>query len=219
MILVLSTAVTWSYGSGHWGVRVYEVMLKLVVGLIVLCFMAVVVRLAMANQLDWGAVFAGFVPDLGALFRPAPALQTLVEAVPEGSRAYWTETIVGSQRDKMMAAFATAVGINMTFLLPYSMLGRGWGREHRGLGIFDLATGMFIPFFLATTCVVIASASQFHAQPKADVPTGDAGYAALLTKPEADQSGSEKAFLNGTSTAAARTGPRCPKASGSSPPR
>ncbi|MCG8450080.1 MAG: divalent metal cation transporter, partial [Pirellulales bacterium] len=29
----------------------------------------------------------------------------------------------------------------------------------------DLATGMFIPFVLATSCVVIASASQFHARP------------------------------------------------------
>ena len=38
----------------------------------------------------------------------------------------------------MIAAAATAVGINMTFLLPYSMLRKGWGREHRGLASFDL---------------------------------------------------------------------------------
>ena len=183
VILVVSIAVTWSYGSGHWGVRVYEVMLKVVVGLIVACFIGVVARLAMAGELDWGGVFAGFVPDLGAIFRPAPAMQALVDGLPDAaSREYWSDTIVGSQRDKMMAAFATAVGINMTFLLPYSMLGRGWGREHRGLGIFDLSTGMFIPFVLATSCVVIASASQFHAVPKADVATDDAGYAVLLEK-------------------------------------
>jgi hypothetical protein len=54
------------------------------------------------------------------------------------------------------------VGINMTFLLPYSMLRKGWGRAHRGLATFDLSIGLFLPFFLATTCVVIASASQFH---------------------------------------------------------
>ena len=64
----------------------------------------------------------------------------------------------------MVAAAATAVGINMTFLLPYSMLRKGWGREHRGLATFDLSLGLFLPFFLATTCVVIASASQFHGQ-------------------------------------------------------
>ncbi|MFH5805775.1 divalent metal cation transporter [Alienimonas sp. DA493] len=196
VILVISVAVTWSYGSGHWGVRVYEVMLKVVVGLIVACFIGVVARLAWEGELDWGAVFAGFVPDFGAIFRPAPALQALVDALPDAaSRDYWSNVIVGSQRDKMMAAFATAVGINMTFLLPYSMLGRGWGREHRGLGIFDLATGMFIPFLLATSCVVIASASQFHGSPKADVPVADAGYAALLEKPEGELTKSEKAFL------------------------
>jgi hypothetical protein len=50
----------------------------------------------------------------------------------------------------------------MTFLLPYSMLRKGWGRAHRGLATFDLSLGLFLPFFLATTCVVIASASQFH---------------------------------------------------------
>ncbi|MCH7689139.1 MAG: divalent metal cation transporter, partial [Planctomycetes bacterium] len=66
-----------------------------------------------------------------------------------------------------ITAAATAVGINMTFLLPYSMLARGWDRDFRGLAIFDLSTGLFIPFLLATSCVVIASASQFHAQPAA----------------------------------------------------
>jgi hypothetical protein len=35
------------------------------------------------------------------------------------------------------------------------------------LAIFDLSTGLFIPFILATGCVVIASSSQFHAVPAA----------------------------------------------------
>jgi Mn2+/Fe2+ NRAMP family transporter len=64
----------------------------------------------------------------------------------------------------MIAAAATAVGINMTFLLPYSMLNRGWDRNFRGLARFDLATGMAIPYLLVTTCVVIAAATQFHGQ-------------------------------------------------------
>ena len=58
-----------------------------------------------------------------------------------------------------------AVGINMTFLFPYSMLKKGWNKDFRELAIFDLATGLFIPFLLATSCIVIASASQFHATP------------------------------------------------------
>ena len=77
---------------------------------------------------------------------------------------YWREQILVSQRDRMVTAAATAVGINMTFLLPYSMLKRGWDRDFRGLAVFDLATGLFVPFLLATSCVVIAAAAQFHAQ-------------------------------------------------------
>jgi Mn2+/Fe2+ NRAMP family transporter len=68
------------------------------------------------------------------------------------------------QRDVMITAAATAVGINMTFLLPYSMLRKGWDKDFRGLAIFDLSTGLFIPYLLATSCVVLAAASQFHAK-------------------------------------------------------
>ncbi|NIP27471.1 MAG: hypothetical protein GWN67_17355, partial [Phycisphaerae bacterium] len=49
--------------------------------------------------------------------------------------------------------------------LPYSMLRKGWDKYFRGLAIFDLSTGLFIPFILATGFVIIASASQFHTTP------------------------------------------------------
>ena len=81
-------------------------------------------------------------------------------------RAYWTDLIVGRQRDVIVAAAASAVGINMTFLFPYSLLRRGWGREFSGLMGFDLATGMLIPFTVATSFVVVAAAAQFHAAPQ-----------------------------------------------------
>jgi hypothetical protein len=42
------------------------------------------------------------------------------------------------------------------------MLRKGWGVKHRGLAIFDLSIGLIVPFVLATGCVVIAAASQFH---------------------------------------------------------
>lgn len=165
-ILFLSTVITWSYGSGHWGVRLYERMLKVVVGLVVAAFIGVVVSMTLSEKgLDWSAVFAGFIPDFGSMFRPADGFLPLLEPLSDYQRAFWSNLIVDKQRDVMMTAFATAVGINMTFLLPYSMLSRGWGKEHRGLAIFDLSTGMFIPFLVATSCVVIASASQFHAEP------------------------------------------------------
>jgi Mn2+/Fe2+ NRAMP family transporter len=41
-------------------------------------------------------------------------------------------------------------------------LKKKWGSRHRGLSITDLSIGLFVPFFLATACVVIASASSFH---------------------------------------------------------
>jgi len=88
-----------------------------------------------------------------------------IQKVGEQFQAFWTNMIVGQQRDVMISAAATAVGINMTFLLPYSMLRKGWDKYFRGLAIFDLSTGLFIPFILATGCVVIASSSQFHGQP------------------------------------------------------
>jgi hypothetical protein len=50
------------------------------------------------------------------------------------------------------------------------MLNRGWDREFRGLAVFDLSTGLFVPFLLATSCVVIASAAQFHAKPADGLP-------------------------------------------------
>src|SRR5690606_12991309 len=79
---------------------------------------------------------------------------------------YWENVIVGDQRGVIVAAAATAVGINMTFLFGYSLLQRGWGREFRGFVKFDLGTGMFVPFCIAISCVVMAASSQFHGVPQ-----------------------------------------------------
>ncbi|QDU88433.1 Natural resistance-associated macrophage protein [Pirellulimonas nuda] len=164
VVLVLCTVVTWSYGSGHWGVKLYDLVLKVVVALIVVCFMGVVLRMSLLEGgIDWGGVAAGLIPNLSHFWEPVATLQPLLDQVTDpGARQYWRELIVSEQRDVMIAAGAAAVGINMTFLLPYVLLTRGWGREFRGLTIFDLSTGTFIPFVLATGCIVIASAQQFH---------------------------------------------------------
>ena len=46
--------------------------------------------------------------------------------------------------------------------------------------MFDLSIGLFVPFFIATGCVVIASASQFHVQTgDVDPAAGDATLAQL----------------------------------------
>lgn len=165
VILIFTTAITWAYDSGGRGIKFYELFLKMMVGVIVVCFFGVVIALAKSGALDWSAIFAGFVPDFSTITNPAPTYEPLLAAVDEAHRGFWSQQLVSKQQDVLISAAATAVGINMTFLFPYSLLKRGWGKEHRGLAIFDLSTGMLIPFVLATSCVVIASASQFHTIP------------------------------------------------------
>jgi len=165
VFLALTIAVTFSYGAGGRGVRVFERVLKALVALIVLSFFGVIVKLALVEGLDWGSIAAGFVPDLGSFHRPAATFAPHLAGLGAAAHDYWTAQIVGMQRDVMIAAAATAVGINMTFLMPYSLLARGWGKEFRGLARFDLATGMLVPFLLATSCIVVVAASRFHAQP------------------------------------------------------
>ncbi len=176
LFFVIGTAVVWAYDSGNTGIKVFEIILKVMVAIVVLSFFGVVV--VMAGDLKWGEIFAGFIPNPGLLFEPA---SKFTEIIAQSSNPdYWKEVILGSQRDRMVTAAATAVGINMTFLLPYSMLRKGWGKEHRGLASFDLSIGLFMPFFLATTCVMIASASQFHT--KFDEGLLDSSKATPLTK-------------------------------------
>ncbi len=72
LILILCTGVTWSYGSGNLGVRIYEFMLKVVVAVIVFSFVSVVVQMSRTGDgIDWGAVFAGLIPDVRHFYLPA----------------------------------------------------------------------------------------------------------------------------------------------------
>jgi len=153
------------YDRGGWGVKAFDIILKAMVGLIVLSFFGVVIYMSIRGVLDWGAIGRGFIPDITLLWSPADTFTPYLDAVTEQFRGFWSKMIVADQQDSLVAAAATAVGINMTFLLPYSMLKKGWNRTFRGLAIFDLSTGLFLPFILATGCVVIASASQFHTTP------------------------------------------------------
>ena len=161
-LFLLAAVVVWFYDSPGWGVRIFEISLKAMVGLVVLSFFGVVVAMSWKGELDWAAIAKGFVPDISLLWRPVTGLSEFIDE--SSSPDYWSTTILRAQRERMIAAAATAVGINMTFLLPYSMLRKGWDRAFRGLATFDLSTGLFIPFLLATSCVVIAAASQFHAE-------------------------------------------------------
>ena len=174
-LFLLAAMVVWFYDSPGWGVRIFEWSLKAMVGLVVLSFFGVVVAMSWKGELDWVSIGKGFVPDFSLLWRPVTGLQRFIDE--SSAPDFWTATILRAQRERMIAAAATAVGINMTFLLPYSMLRKGWDRSFRGLAAFDLSTGLFVPFLIATSCVVIAAASQFHArfdeklisQPAADI--------------------------------------------------
>ena len=163
-LLVAGTVVVWFYNSGSWGIKLFEIILKVMVGVVVISFFGVVIAMTANGGLKWGEIFAGLIPNVSSLFQPVPTLNDSIAATG-GQSEWWTSYIANLQKDKIITAFATAVGINMTFLLPYSMLRKGWGNEHRGLAIFDLSIGLIVPFVLATGCVVIAAASQFHNNP------------------------------------------------------
>jgi Mn2+/Fe2+ NRAMP family transporter len=130
-VLTISTTVVWTYSSGHKGIRIYERILKGLVWMIILAFGVVVVRRAIDGGMQWAKMLRGFLP----LYIPTDARGVSI----------------------VMAAFSAATGINATFLFPYTLLARGWGREHRGLSGFDLITGMLLPFCVATSLMVIAT--------------------------------------------------------------
>jgi manganese transport protein len=131
VVLTISTAVVWTYSSGHKGIRLYERILKGLVWMIILAFTIVIVRRAIDGSMQWGKLLKGFLP----IYLPTDRRGVSI----------------------VMAAFSAATGINATFLFPYTLLARGWGKEHRGLSRFDLITGMLLPFCIATSLMVIAT--------------------------------------------------------------
>ena len=188
-IAVVCIGMVYFYDSAGPGVKLFDVVLKLMVGVIVVSFFGVVVYMTARGALDWGAIGSGLVPDIRLLWTPAASFTEPggpLQAVAEPFREFWSRRIVSEQQDVLISAAATAVGINMTFLLPYSMLKRGWNKDFRGLAAFDLSTGLFVPFILATGCVVIASASRFHKTPAVWFPAEEAAAKVCLGIGKAD---------------------------------
>jgi Mn2+/Fe2+ NRAMP family transporter len=181
-LLVICITVTMFYGAGARGVKIFEVIIKAMVSMIVLCFFAVILKLAFKEGgMNWGQVLRGLIPNPHMLFRPAEGLTPYLQAVTENCRAFWTNLIVRQQNAVMISALAATVGVNMTFLFPYSMMRRGWDKDFRALAIFDLSTGLFIPFALASSFVVMASASRFYTVPEPGfVPDNQAGTATVM---------------------------------------
>jgi hypothetical protein len=136
VVLAWAVAISMLYGASPTAVRWYERALKYMVWLIVLCFGAVVAKTGIA---DWGALARGF----------------LVPTIPAERNGIAGFTVV-------ISGLSAAVGVNMLFLYPYSLLARGWEREHRRLARFDLLTGMLLPYALATSLMVIATANTIY---------------------------------------------------------
>src|SRR5690606_15276380 len=103
-----------------------------------------------------------FWPDLSVLNTPAKTYEALLAPLGAVERAYWEGLLVGTQRDLIIAAAAGNAGVNGTLLFGYSLLRRKWGREFLLFSRVDLLVGMLIPVTVASSCVVIASAHQFH---------------------------------------------------------
>lgn len=194
-LLIVGLVINNFYESGNKGIKLFEIVLKILVGIVVLSFFGVAVALATSGALDYKSIFAGFIPNPSMLGAPAPTFTDAIAATGEFAN-FWSKEITSSQRDVMMTAFGTAVGINMTFLLPYSMLKKKWGKSHRSLAIFDLSIGLIVPFVLATACVVIAAASQFHAQ-FGDVLNEDGTVIESMSGAFADQANKRVAFEQG----------------------
>jgi Mn2+/Fe2+ NRAMP family transporter len=165
-----------------WMSKMFDLLLKLIVGAIVLCFVFAVVQLAMQGLINTDLLM-GFIPDLSRLTEPAPAINQLLisDSITEEARSFWDKQLVTYKQEKMIASAAAAVGINMTFLLPYSMLARGWDKTFRGLARWDLITGMAIPFVVVTSCIVITTGYGFHG--KADDALLSQDPAVIATSP------------------------------------
>lgn len=132
-LLVLAWAVptALSFGAAGSLQRAFDRLMRWMVWGIVVLFGVVAFRLGMA---DPGAVAAGFVPSLPPDRGDVSALSVVISGL------------------------ATAVGVNMTFLYPYTLLARGWGREHRELARADIVFGMVVPYVIVTALMVVVAA-------------------------------------------------------------
>lgn len=138
-VLVWAVTVSGFYGRSERWTRGYERLLQTMVWGIVLCFAWVVFRTGIS---DWGELLRGL----------------FAFEVPSERNGVAGATLV-------LSGLSAAVGVNMVFLYPYTLLARGWGRDHRELSQFDLLLGMAVPYTIAVSLVVIATANTLHLDP------------------------------------------------------
>jgi manganese transport protein len=134
--LAWCVAVALLYDARPSFVRLYENIIKGMVWFIIACFGFVVLKTGVPEP---GDLLKGLVP-----FR-----------IPGENQGVQGTTLV-------VSGLAAAVGANMIFVYPYTLRKRGWGRAHRRLARIDLSLGMFVPYAIAASLMLIASASVFY---------------------------------------------------------
>ncbi len=135
-ILAMNIFMVFNYGKGAKGVKMYERFLRFMIALVIVFFLLVCVM--NFSRIDWLELGKGFCGYYGL---PKDPVTGKVE----------TATIL-----QVLGMLGAAVGINMTFLYPYSLLAKGWGPEHRKLARWDLGMTMFLPFSLVTSLIIVA---------------------------------------------------------------
>ena len=143
LILLAAGSVVYLYNAGARGLKLYEFAIKVLVWSIVFAFMIVV----FATGVDWARFLTGItgIDFIRDVFDG--------DGLPPGS----VQPIV--------AGLAAAVGINMIFLYPYSLLNKKWGPKQKELAYFDLISGMALPFILATSFMILAVANTIGPEP------------------------------------------------------
>jgi hypothetical protein len=136
-VLAWAVPTAFSFGSGRKFAAAFDTLMRWMVWLIVAMFAVVAVRVGLGSHA--GEVAAGFIPH-----------------VPADNGDVRANSVI-------IAGLATAVGINMTFLYPYTLLARGWGREHREYAKADIVYGMVLPYIVVTTLMVIVAGATLSA--------------------------------------------------------
>ncbi|MBX3178175.1 MAG: FAD:protein FMN transferase [Candidatus Hydrogenedentes bacterium] len=141
-VLAAAGYVCFLYSAGARGLKLYEMLVKVLVWSIVGAFAIVTFSTGINfKELFLGFTGISFIQYVSANGMPQEAIIPIVGGI------------------------AAAVGINMVFLYPYSLLKKGWGKEHRELAYFDLVSGMAIPFVFATAFMMIAVANTIGPEP------------------------------------------------------
>jgi Mn2+/Fe2+ NRAMP family transporter len=161
VMALISFSVIFLYIKGSKGVVTFENILKVMVGLVILCFFGAAVANMMNGNVNFGSVMKGLIPNPSSLFNAPDSLNDSIAATGDAA-SWWKDKAANSQRDVIITAFATAVGINMTFLLPYTLRKKKWGKKERELSRYDLILGLAVPFVVATFFLVVTSSAQFH---------------------------------------------------------